>query len=260
MNSVEHDTNYLDYLPRGNWFTISGAFNNPAADYALTDDSSVTRTWTQQSDAQRATMLMAFIHYGLQVLGSENPNDYVRCTARRFVELYNQGLLDFYVGADTQACLRWDFEVASEHLAGFVPSPDAPVYLPRQYGGRLVVFAPAWLQTAVTRPLQALTYLLRAASFARDDYFGLFEGVQYVGMRGMGIAEVPNRIVCERRAQALMSELLNQALENDQLIFHIPPRINSDLYTIRDRVPRAACSLSLMYRDPASPPPSDAGE
>jgi len=246
---MEGETNeYLDYLLRGNWFTLDSVFNNVKADYDLQDGETVTWLWEHMLPEQRRDLLLAFVRRALAEL-AENDCEGVRLAAARAHHLHSNSWLDFAVVPDMYAALE-TIGVPAQQLAELAPAPDAAAYIAVPNCERIIIMTPDWLVSAVTRPLQALAYFIRAASLARDDYFGLLRGVQYVGLPGFAMAEVSNYVFCLCRAQALMSEVLNQALENDQRIFQLTPKISPELYQIRDHVPRAANCPSLMYADP----------
>jgi hypothetical protein len=260
MAKIERSGCDFEDIFQVNWFTLDSTFHNPMQDYGLDDEEDVERVWRGQSETERATMLFDFIRCGLQVLGLENPNEYIRLAAQRLIALFKTARLEFLLAAVPEATLVWEFHVQPEQIGDYLVSHAAPVFCKRTDGTQVVMFTPDWLKAAVARPLDALAYLLRAASYARDDSFDMLEGSDWVAVRGFGMVELPRRTLCEQRAQALVSELLNQAFENDQTIFHRLSGLEAPLDEIRAHVMRAELCEALMYRDPPAPGDSHGAE
>lgn len=253
MSTQQERDRRLDYLvAKGDYFTLESSFNNPKDDHLLYDDESVDIRWKQLKPG-KVKLILDFVDVGLQTLGVENPDENVRIAAQRLKKMYEDEELDYHVSEDTRQSLLRDFQVPESSISDLMPATDAPVYIKHPEGVKAVVISKDFIKSAVTRPVQALTYLVRAASYARDDHFKRLDGSQFRAVRGLGVAEIPNKSHCDSRAESLMSEVLNQHLDNDQMKFHHPPKIDKPLYKIRDWEQRAAHMSWVFYKDP--PPP-----
>lgn len=173
-------------------------------------------------------MMYEFITLGMGVLTEETQDKYIRQVMARFNHLYTNGGL--------QISLVYN---ANDHLghrgfldqrAAYLPSEKGMTFIPvvedKQRSPKAIgqlIISIAWLHSVYTNPNQALAYLLRSASFARDCSYGKLVGNQWV--HGTEVSVFDKAV---QRADDIVRRFLDEVEEYDHKKLAMP--LNIDQY------------------------------
>ena len=232
-------------------FTWSSAFNSAKDRWPGVAGFGQLMTLTAEDQTAIADHMLG---YGLEALAAEAENKFVRLAAGRLLAMCDAGLVDLQVVRYPEEALP-KLQSRSDVAARItLPEHHALAYFPASISDRsrehatLLVTLP-WIASALNREIVALTHLVRIASTARDDYFGLLAGTDVAFSRELGLVAESSRLdVASARADRLAATFLDEAVRFDNRIYGL--HVNRDEYcrTVERRSARAG-----FYDDPPEP-------
>jgi len=232
-------------------FTFDSAFDSLDSKWPVTrnvDDFSKLDAETQRK------IVVDFFSLGLEVLEHEAENKYVKNTARRLRDLEEHARVALVPVADIHATLRGR-NVSDARISHLAPCQHSTVYTPN-FGRQdshvkgEILLPVAWIAKARTEPYTALVHLLRVASYARDDHFGMLRGSEVVFSRELKQSgEIFHADISDKRANGLVATFLDEIKSYDHKVYKINPQYDDYSRAVAEQFKYGVPSY-LFYNDP----------
>jgi hypothetical protein len=232
-------------------FTFASAFRHVEADWPMINATEHIEDIPQHD---RENLLADLITTGLGVLEHESEYKHIQLAAKRFRLLGESTRLQYYITSDIGAELV-ERRVPEMNRRNFALEPHSIVYFPnfgqssKQQGD--VIVPVAWMRSAMTHPIPALSSLLYTSSLARDDYFGKLRGSQVYSVKGFGSTESSQQPIAIKRAEGLVAQFIKEVYDYDQRYYFLTPKHDQFTRAIQGKFPKGARHTSnLYYTDP----------
>ena len=204
--------------------TISSAFNVSKIEFP----DITTRDELQKLPPHNVNQVIeSYVTEGTLFIFKKSENKYVKNTSYRLFSMWDQSQLEVESTHDLDVFINESLvsvprDIIERQWINKVPY--ATIYSPEynnMYGevidSPIIVVPYDWIELANEQPVLALSYLLRSATFARDDYYGKLQGSEWkTSIELRGSFEVPNVNSSKIRADCLVSNLLIQAYDYDR--------------------------------------------
>lgn len=261
--AAEQATYFRDAIEQLPIFTLSSAFDKAKSLWSNVEGVSDFASLTKK---EKDEVVNTYLEEGLSYLICDAESEFVSITAKRLRAFWEEKKLTSHHTPDLKAAITNEVRDDVDPHIIKAQWPDkvdyAIIYVPGESDGfdgyyeRPKILIPhKWVEIANKKPLLALAFLLRAASFARDDYFNYLQGSNTISSSEIGAeGKMHWAYTWKARAEDLISELLVQGYNYDQNVHGIAVNLDNYHYNflLHPYIGYAPKTISghLFYKDP----------